>query len=175
LAKELAPNVILMDISMPDLNGIDAARQIKAQGYPGRIIALSVHGDASYVEEMLDAGASGYMLKNSAAVELLLAIKAVQQGNVYLSPKVADVVVKGFIRKDSPAARGVYIHLTAKQREVLQLLAEGKTNKEAAQRLHVAVKTIETHRAQIMEKLNIRTMAGLTKYAIREGLTSIDA
>jgi DNA-binding NarL/FixJ family response regulator len=175
LAGELAPDVIIIDISMPELNGIDATRQITAENPQARIIALSIHCDREFIEEILKAGARGYLLKDSAAVELLLAIKAVMQGDLFLSPKVTHLIVRDRIRDDKPKARRLFVDLTPKQREVLQLLAEGKTNKDVAARLEIAVKTVESHRAQIIEKLDIHSVAGLTKYAIREGLTTVDA
>jgi len=174
LARELTPDIVLMDITMPNLNGIEATRQIGADG-SSKVIALSIHFERAFVVEMLAAGVSGYLLKNSAGSELLMAIKAVRQGDVYLSPKIAGVVVGKTLRDRWETESHPFTQLTPREREVLQLLSEGKSNKEMASSLNIGLKTIETHRAQLMEKLGIYTVAELTKYAIREGLTSLDA
>jgi DNA-binding NarL/FixJ family response regulator len=174
LARQLVPHVVIMDVSMPLLNGVEATRQIIALDEGIRVIALSVHYDRTIVAEILRAGASAYLLKNSAAIELTLALKAVREGNTYLSPKVSQLVVTTFVCDGRSAETTAFTALTAKQREVLQLLAEGKTNKEIGSCLCISTKTVEAHRAQLMEKLRIHTIAGLTKYAIREGLTSLE-
>jgi DNA-binding NarL/FixJ family response regulator len=175
LARDLSPHVILMDLNMPEMNGVEATRQIVAENPDVKVIALSVNCDRQFITAALQAGAVGYLMKNSAAIELGLAIKAVMKGEVYLSPKVAHVVVKNYVQTRGSRDRTVFAELTPKQREVLQLLAEGKSNKEIAKELGTSTKTVETHRAQLMEKLNIHTVAGLTKYAVREGLTSLEA
>ena len=172
MAATLKPDLVLMDISMPDLNGVEAARQLRAAVEGIKIIALSMHSERQFVTEMLRAGASGYLLKNSVAQQLPLAIRAVRAGKVYLSPEVADVVVEDFVR-NAPGRGAAFESLSAREREVLQLLAEGKTNKEIATRLTVSPKTIESHRAQIMSKLKLHSVAELTKLAVREGLTSL--
>jgi DNA-binding NarL/FixJ family response regulator len=184
MSRTLAPDIVILDVTMPLLNGIEAARQIISDAPQTKAIMLSIHCEQTMVTEALRAGASAYLLKNSAAVELQLAIRAALEGTTYLSPKVGQVVVAGYLGDRGCSARShaggppvqvsVFTALTAKQREVLQLLAEGKTNKEVAGCLHISSKTVEAHRATIMEKLNIRTVAGLTKYAIREGLTSVE-
>ena len=178
MAKEAHPDIILMDISMPALNGIDAARQILAHSPPSRIIALTAHSDRNLVREILKAGAVGYVVKDSAVEELTSAVRTVLAGRVYLSPRVAGLVVEGFVTERAAAAgipaAGVFARLTAREREVLQLMAEGKATKEVAQALSVSVKTAETHRRAIMEKLDLHSVAELTKYAIREGLTSLE-
>ena|SRR5688500_8221270 len=174
LARELSPDVVIMDITMPLLNGIEATRQIVECEPNIRVVVLSVHLDRAMVEETLKAGASGYLLKNSARGELLMAIDSVGRGETFLSPKVAQVVVGTLVAKTGPRTTGAFVQLTAKQREVLQLLAEGKTNKEVAACLGVSTSTVETHRAQIMSRLGLYSMAELTKYAIREGLTSVE-
>lgn len=171
LAQELAPHVVLMDITMPDLNGVEATRQIIARDKSVRIIALSMHSGRRFMAETLKAGASGYLLKECAVAELIGAIRTVIAGRVYLSPRVTDIVVDDYVRH-VPSSEGLGGNLTAREREVLQLIAEGRTTKEIAGRLYVSVKTVEAHRAQIMEKLRIRSVAGLTKFAIHEGLTS---
>jgi DNA-binding NarL/FixJ family response regulator len=163
---------------MPELNGIEATRQVLAEDPSARVIALSMHSDRQIVTEALRAGAKGYLLKNSAASELLAAIRAVMSGRVYLSPSVAHVVVTDLVNpsgRPAPSNPSAFSSLTPREREVLQLLAEGKTNKEIAASLDIGVKTVETHRAQVMEKLNLRTVAQLTKYAIRNGMTSIES
>ena len=174
LALKLRPDVMIMDISMPDLNGIEATRRIVAEASTVRIIALSMHADKRYVAEMLKAGASGYLLKHSALDELERAIRTVLSGKTYVSPSIAGVMVKDYIDHLKAASQGMLAQLTVKEREVLQLLAEGKSTKEIAGKLNVSVPTIETHRLHIMEKLDIHTVAELTKFAIREGLTSLE-
>ena len=172
LARELAPDVIIMDVAMPDLNGIEATRQIVAE-LPGvKIIALSMHDDRRFVLNMLKAGAAGYMLKDSAFTDLAKAIRVVMAGKTYLSHEVADIVVKDYVSSSQPTESSAFHLLSPREREVLQLLAEGKTSAQIGEKLHISVKTVETHRQQIMVKLKIRSVAELTKYAIREGLTS---
>jgi DNA-binding NarL/FixJ family response regulator len=160
------PDVLIMDIAMPELNGIDATRQVLAASPLAKVIGLSMNDDRRHVIAMLNAGASAYLLKTSAADELLQAIREVVAGRKYVSPAIAGVVL------DELAASSAAPALTTREREVLQLVAEGLSSKEIAYRLNVAVPTVETHRRQIMDKLGLRTIAQLTKYAIREGLTS---
>ena len=174
MARDLKPDVIVMDITMPELNGIEATRQVLA-GAPGvRVLALSMHSDKRFVAGVLGAGATGYLLKDCALEELVRAIRVVVADQTYLSPGIAGIVVKGYMRYLPEAENSMLSALTAREREVLQLLAEGKTVKEIGYTLHLSVKTVETHRQQIMKKLDIRTVAELTKYAIREGLTSLE-
>jgi DNA-binding NarL/FixJ family response regulator len=173
MAQKLLPDVVVMDIAMPDLNGIEATRQILADRSAVRIVALSMHSDKRFVSEMLKAGASGYLLKDCAFEELITAIRTVMKGKIYLSPEIAGVVIGDYIKKDAKADSSVFSLLSDREREVLQLMAEGKTTKEVASYLHVSVKTVETHRTNIMTKLDIHSIAELTKYAIREGLTSL--
>lgn len=174
LVRNLAPEIVITDITMPAMNGVEATRRLLETAPHAKVIALSMHSERPFVTAMLRAGASAYLLKNSAASELLLAIAAVQRGETYLSPKIAGTVVEGHVRKPVGANASVFAALTPREREVLQLLSEGQTSKEIAAALHISVKTVETHRSQIMGKLGIRTVAELTKYAIREGLTSLD-
>ncbi len=174
LAEKLAPNVVIIDVSMPDMNGIEATRKIVAETPGIKVIALSMHSDRRFVLGMLEAGASGYLLKDCAFGELAVAIRQVMTGNTYLSPKIADVVVKGYLHKtsdDSPEKAGL---LTSREREILQLIAEGLSTKEIAAHVCLSIKTVETHRRNIMEKLDMRSVAELTKYAIREGLVVVD-
>jgi DNA-binding NarL/FixJ family response regulator len=174
LARKLTPDVIVMDVTMPELNGIDATRRIVADMPNVKVIGLSMNSDRRYVLAMLAAGASAYLLKHAASEELTRAIHAVTAGRKYVSPLVADAVVEAAIRDLSPATTADAASLSVREREVLQLLAEGATSKEIAAKLGVAVSTIETHRRQIMDKLKLRSIAELTKYAIREGLTSVE-
>jgi two-component system response regulator NreC len=173
LAKELSPDLIIMDVTMPDLNGIDATRIITSGSNNTKVIALSMYSDKQFVQGMMQAGASGYLLKDCAFEELVSAIKAVIQGDTYLSPGIAGIVVQDYLTKLTTDRSSADTVLTNREREVLQLIAEGNSTKEIAARLTVSVKTVETHRRQIMEKLGIFSIAELTKYAIREGLTSL--
>jgi DNA-binding NarL/FixJ family response regulator len=175
LATEVSPDVVIMDITMPDLNGIEATQQIISKAPNIKVLALSMHSDDYFVAGMLKARASGYLPKDCAAKELVQAIRAVIEGETYLSPKVASVVVQGYRRVLSKDRVTSAAELTAREREVLQLLAEGETSKRIAARLQVSVKTVEAHRQKIMDKLNIRTIAGLTKYAIQKGITSLQS
>ena len=171
LAREAAPDVVLMDLSMPELNGADATRAILEREARCRVIVLSMYADRAYVRRALKAGASGYVVKRSAAKEVVDAIRAVYAGQRYLSPKVADVVIDDYAAEDKqdPLAR-----LSAREREVLQLLAEGRTGAEIAARLALSQKTVETYRARLVEKLGIRDVAGLVKFAIQRGIVSLE-
>lgn len=175
LVTDLSPDVVIMDIEMASLNGIDATRQIVAKTPKVKVIALSVHSDRRFIAEMLKAGASGYVLKDCSFEELVQAIRAVMANRIYLSPGIADRVIKDYVRFLPHADFSVFSILTEREREVLQLIAEGKSTKKIALSLHVSVKTVETHRQRIMNKLDIHSIAELTKYAIREGLTSIES
>ncbi|MCA8976146.1 MAG: response regulator transcription factor [Planctomycetes bacterium] len=175
MAGKLTPDLVVMDIGMPGMNGVEATRQILALKPAPKVIALSMHADRSYVGNMLEAGARGYVLKECAFDELAHAIATVADGGVHMSGKIAGVVVGDYINRlgnKPPRASG---ELTKKEREVLQLVAEGKSTKEIAKTLFVTVKTIETHRQRIMNRLGIRSIAQLTKYAIRQGLTTLDS
>ena len=175
LADKLDPDVIIMDISMPELNGIDATRQIMAASPSTNIIALSMYSDKRYVEGMLSAGVSGYLLKNCAFDELVDAIQAAVDGKAYLSPNIANIVVKDYARKLS-GTENISIHerqLSSREREVLQLIAEGYNAEQIGSKLYISIKTVSTHRRKIMEKLQKNNVADLIKYAIKEGLTSV--
>ena len=174
LARELVPNVVIMDVSMPDLNGMEATRQIVAEFPNIKIIALSMHSDSLFVTEMLRSGASGYLLKDCAFEELERAIRAVVADKTYLSPSISGVVVDDYLHRLSKADFSDSQVLSDREREVLQLMAEGNSTKQIALKLHISNKTVETHRRQIMNKLDIHTVAELTKYAIRKGLTSLE-
>ena len=174
LARELRPDLVVMDINMPDLNGIEATRQLLKE-LPGvKVIALSMYSDKRFVAGMLRAGASGYMLKASTFDELSKAFATVIAGEIYLSPKVTGDLVEdyiGYLAQEKSAPTDV---LTAREREILQLLAEGRSSKDIASSLHVSEKTVHTHRQNIMEKLHLYSVAELTKYAIREGITTVE-
>ena len=174
MAREHQPDVVIMDISMPDLNGIDAAHQIINEFPAMKIIALSMHSNKHFVEGMLKAGASGYLLKDCALDELIYAIYAVMNDQIYLSPGIAGTVVKGFLTQTEKSKSPKSEELTKREREVLQLLAEGNKNKVIALHLDVSTKTIESHRRKLMYKLKVNNLAGLTKIAIRMGLTTLD-
>ena len=173
LADETAPDVVIMDISLPGLNGIEATRKIVALRRGIKVIALSMHSDRRFVTEALKAGASGYLVKDAAFDELFAAVCAVREGKTYLSPSIAHIVVEACVRGAGlEAASPPAPALTPREREVLQLLAEGFSAKQIAARMQVSVKTVETHRMHIMDKLDVHSVAGLTRYSIREGIIS---
>lgn len=169
-ARKVKPDLIIMDVGMPDLNGIEATRQICSNDQNVKILALSMHSDKLFVERMLQAGASGYLLKDCAFEELRRAIQEILSGNIYLSPALIGTVIRDIVHS---GPKGDFVSLTAREREVLQLIAEGKTTKEIADRLGVSTKTAGTHRQRLMDKLNIHSIAELTKYAIRDGITTL--
>ncbi len=172
LSQQLRPDVVVMDVTMPELNGVEATRRLVAAHPDIKVVALSVHTDRRYMMAMFEAGAVAYVPKSVAFEELAQAIDAVMQGQRYLSPTVTGAVLEGYLRKVSPAVPGGT--LSPREREVLQLLAEGSSSKDIAARLGLSVATVETHRRQIASKLDIHSVAELTKFAIREGLTSLD-
>jgi two-component system, NarL family, response regulator NreC len=174
LASRLRPDIVIMDLTMPGLNGIEATRQITASHSDMKVIALSIHTDRRFVRQMFEAGASGYVLKEGAFEELARAIRAVASGQAFVSPGITEILIEDCVRlKSSKSASAGTPALSSREREVLQLLAEGKSTKEIATVLRVATKTVETHRRQVMLKLQLNSVAELTKYAIREGLTSL--
>ena len=174
MARDLKPDLVLMDVAMPDLNGIEATRRIMTESPGVKVIALSMHADKRFVRHMFAAGAVGYVLKGSAFEEVAAAIKTVAAGRIYISPKITDLVLGDYIKLlTKPSPRGESL-LSEREREVLQMLAEGRSSRMIAERLHVSVTTVDTHRKHIMDKLGFRTIAELTKYAVREGLTSLD-
>jgi DNA-binding NarL/FixJ family response regulator len=175
LVRVLVPDIVIMDISMPNLNGIDATRKIISEMGDVKVIALSIHSSRRFVTEMLKAGASGYILKECLFDELIEAIRTVSSGGVYLSPKITGVVVDDYVKRMSTDYQPEAPALTEREREVLQLLAEGRSTKQIALQLHVSAKTIESNRRNIMDKLGIHSVAELTKYAVREGLTPLES
>jgi DNA-binding NarL/FixJ family response regulator len=174
LVRDLSPDIVIMDVTMPRLGGIEATRQITG-GFPDvKVIALSIHSKRRFVADMLSAGAAGYILKECLFDELVAAIRAVAAGGRYLSPRITDVVVDDYVKRLSSGSDSPLASLTSREREVLQLVAEGKSTKEIALELHVSTKTIEANRRAIMEKLDMHSVAELTKYAVREGLTALE-
>ena len=173
LCKEKSPDVIIMDVSMPDLNGVEATRQIVADFPKTRVIALSMHSSRRVVEEMIQAGAKGYVVKNSAFDELAVALDSIRANKAYISPSVAGFLLDRIVNpsQESPTAGAM---LSPREREVLQLLTEGKKAKDIAVRLNVSLSTVETHRRNIMQKLDMHTLPELTKFAIREGITTAE-
>jgi len=170
LASTSRPDVVLMDIAMKGITGLEAAARMRERMPEVRVVILSMHSGEEYVLQALRAGAAGYLLKDAATGELELALRSVMRGESWLSPAVSRQVVEGYVRSGESAPEA----LTARQREVLRLVAGGKSTKEIAFLLNLSVKTVETHRAQIMERLNIRDVAGLVRYALRTGLVPPD-
>lgn len=166
LAGQLQPDVIVMDVAMPELNGIEATRRVADLSPRSRVLALSMHKDSVYVREILKAGARGYLLKDSIAGDLLAAVRAVSRGEGYISPGVSDAVLNDYRRHVTDPID----LLTSREREVLQMLAEGKTNKEIATVLNLSVYTVDAHRGRIMEKLNLHSITDLVRFAVRCGL-----
>ena len=174
LAKQHRPDLVIMDISMKDLNGIEATAQIMAEVPSTRVLILSMHTTEDFVRRAIKAGAAGYLVKDSAPLDLKMAIAAVLRDEIYLSPRVSKHVVAGFLHGKPHQDESSMDALTARQREVLQMVAEGKSTKEIAYQLNVSVKTVETHRAALMDRLDIHDIAGLVLYAVRHGLISVD-
>ena len=174
LTKEVCPDIVIMDISMPNLNGVEAVSEILQYKPDIKIIILSMFTDKNIVKNSLKAGASGYVLKSYLFDELLKALEAVKANECYLSPRIAGVVINDYVNQKSADKKKESIKLTARERQILQLIAEGKTVKEIAMIIHVSPKTADANRRKIMTKLELFNIAELTKYAIREGLTSLD-
>ena len=173
MVQELQPELALLDIAMPGLNGLETAARLSRTAPGLRVLMLSMHQNEEYVRQALRNGAAGYMLKDAAPMELALAVRAVLRGEVYLSPSVSKGVVSDYVqrlRSEEPSGTG----LTPRQTEVLQLIAEGHSSKEIARRLSLSVKTVETHRSQLMKQLDIHEVAGLVRFAMRNGLVSPD-
>ena len=173
LVQKLSPDIVIMDVKMPDLNGIEATRQVLDNSPGVKILALSMHSDKDFIREMLKAGASGYMLKDSAFSEVVNAIHAVVSNEVYLDPHIAKIVTEDYVCNLSNNDSSIRSVLTSRELEAIQLLAEGKSMKQVARILKVSIKTIESRRRNIMDKLGIDNIADLVKYSIREGLTSL--
>ncbi|MCF7958211.1 MAG: response regulator transcription factor [Phycisphaerae bacterium] len=172
IVRQTLPNIVVMDVGMPELNGIDATCQILSEFPKIKILALSMHSDKQFVLAMLKSGASGYLLKNCAFNELIQAIETISDNKIYLSPSIANLVLEELVTEKKDLHPPT--NLTSREREVLQLLTEGKTTKQIAMSLHISASTVETHRRQTMEKLDLHNIAELTKYAIREGLTTLE-
>ena len=174
MASELAPDVVVMDIGLPDMNGIEATRRIASCAPGTKVIGLSMHSDRRFVKGMLAAGAKGYLLKDCAFEELARAIRTVAADRVYLGPRIAGIVVEDYARDSPMSETPDPAALSRREREVLQLVAEGRTTKQIASLLKVSDKTVESHRQRLMDKLNLHSVADLTRYAVREGLASLD-
>mgnify|MGYP001394646427 FL=1 len=168
--EETQPDVVLMDISMPELNGIDATAMVKRRFPKVKVLTLTVHDAEGYILQLLRAGASGYIVKKAAGDELVEAIRAVHRGDYYLHPTVTRQVIEEYMRQIREGTRGPEDLLTARERQIVQLAAEGYKNREIAERLNISLKTVETHRANIMQKLNISDRVELVRYAIRAGI-----
>jgi len=172
LVRKLSPDILITDISMPDLNGVEATRQVLRECPAVKVIALSMHSSRQFVMEMFRAGAVGYLLKDCDYDELVKAIHTVAEGKVYVSPSIGDVIVEDLLNGREAGAPTAFSLLTPREREVLQLMAEGNTTRQIARQLYISPKTVEAHRLRVMNKLDIDNVAQLTKYAIQEGLTS---
>ena len=174
LAKKLKPSALIMDISMPELSGIDATKQICHEAPGTKVIVMSMYRDSYFILQALQAGAQGYVLKDAAFEEVTVALNSAMKNHVYLSPAVAGVVVESYLKRSSSRRRNAQGRgISSREREVLQLIAEGKSTKQIAATLYISVKTGETHRKQIMNKLDLYSIAALTKYAIRERVTTL--
>jgi len=174
LANDLAPDVVLMDLTLPGLNGIEATRRIVETCPQIRVVVLTMHQDRAHIRRAFEAGATGYILKKNTLNDLLGAIRTVHRGEVFLSPAISRVVVESFVgREDLPISGGKSDGLSHREREVLVLVAQGHTNREVANTLHIAEKTVAAHRARVMQKLDLRNAADLVRHAIREGMVEL--
>ncbi len=174
MAENLLPDVVIMDVSMPDMNGVSATEKFSDVCPSARVLALSMHTDCDNVTRMLRAGAAGYVVKTCDVDEILHAIATVRAGRTYLSPEIAGVVVEDYVSSKN-ASKPHHDDLTSREHEILQMIAEGKSSKQIGTALHISPRTADSHRQCIMDKLNLYSLAELTKYAIRAGLTSLDA
>ena len=175
MASELRPDVVILDVAMPNLNGIEATRQILSINGRTRVIALTMHAEKPVVAQMLRVGAAGYLLKDCAFEDLVAAVRAVAANQAYLSAEVTNLVIEHYVRNSSNHEDSAFDILTPREREVLQQVAEGQSTRHIATRLNLSTKTIESHRHRMMKKLNLHSVAELTKYAVREGITTLDA
>lgn len=175
-AERLSPDVVLMDISMPSLNGLEATRQILRRSPEVKVLILTMHTNEEYIFQFLRAGAAGYLIKQTAPIELVSAIQAVYRGDSFLSPAISKTLIEEYVRQSEALGHyeDSYDKLTEREREVLQLLAEGFSNREIAEKLHISIKTAGVHRTNLMEKLDIHSLTELTKYALRKGIISLD-
>ena len=173
MAIRLEPDVIIMDISMPDLNGIDATRKIVSSPCKTKVLCLSMHGESAMVHAMLEAGASGFLLKTSVGKELVEAVRAVASGQTYLSPSIARVIVDHHFHSHDLHGNNAFAQLSMREREVLQLIAEGHNTKSIADRLHISPKTVLSHRDRLMKKLKVDSVVALARYALRQGITEL--
>jgi len=174
MVKKLQPEMVILDVAMPGMNGIEAAKHIQTIDSKIKLLALSMHSDSRFVKQMLQAGAAGYLLKDCAFDELTLAIQKINKNQIYLSPGITKLVVKDYLQNSMEENSDSGNVLTSREREVLQLLAEGNSTQKMANLLNISGKTVETHRRQIMTKLDLHSIAELTKYAIREGITVLE-
>ncbi|MCB0154232.1 MAG: response regulator transcription factor [Anaerolineae bacterium] len=172
--EQLSPDVVLMDNTMPVLNGLEATRQIKKRFPEVKVLVLTMHTTEEYIQQFLQAGASGYLIKKTAPKELVTAIHAVYDGDSYLSPSISTMIIEGYLHQATTTSEDSYEKLTDRERQVLQMITEGASNREIAERLHLSIKTVNNHRMNLMDKLNIHNTAKLVKYAIRKGMISLD-
>ena len=174
IAEQLQPDVVLMDFSMPGLNGLEATRQIKQRVPDIKVLILTRHANREYIESILRAGASGYLIKKSAADDLIIAIKSVARGDSFLDPSISTTVIEGLLHQSEGETQVYDGKITPREREVLQLIVEGHPNREIASILHISVKTVDNHRANLMQKIDVHSTPDLTQYAIRKGIISLD-